>query len=309
MFNKVLAATARPLECDESVLSAGRIAQHDNAKLFILHVLESESTIYRNYVKHYRTGDEILGDTAYREEVKEEIFNNCIGDLAHLNKHDIRTTTGLPWMEIVKCAREESIDLIVLGAHTGNTGGRERGERGATVGSVADSVIRHERCPVMIVSKLIPENKLAFEKVMVSIDFSPSCISAFQFAKNLAQKRGSKLHLFHMLPTPPQPQYSQSRYEADLRGIRQRLTEEFLSKIPDNSEAEIDTWGGAYPDIEIIKYARRKDVDVIVMGSHTKMKGKSEGSRWYVGSAVVRVSARSVCPVVVTTDPKVLEKY
>jgi nucleotide-binding universal stress UspA family protein len=200
-------------------------------------------------------------------------------------------------------------NLIVLGAHTGNTGGREKGERGTTVGSTADGVIRHERCPVMIVNKPIPENKVAFEKVMVSIDFSPSCISAFRFAKSMAKKRGSKLHLFHMLPTPPQPQYSQAGYEADLRGIRQRLNQDFLSEVSDNIDAEIDTWGGAYPDIEIIKYARRKDVDLIVMGSHTKMKGKSERSRWYVGSAVERVSARSVCPVVVITDPKVLEKY
>lgn len=309
MFKKVLAATARPLECDESVLSAGRIAEHNSAKLLILHVLESESTIYRNHVKHYGTGEEILGDEAYQKEVKEEIFKNCSSDLALLEKLEICIATGFPWMEIVKRAREDSVDLIVLGAHTGKTDSRERAERGAKVGSTADGVIRHERCPVMIVSKPIPKSRVAFENVMVSIDFSPSCISAFQFAKNLAQKRGSKLYLFHMLPTPPQPQYSQTQYEADIRRIRKRLEEEFLYEVPDTIEAEIDTWGGVYPDLEIIKHARRKDVDLIVMGSHTKMKGTLEGSRWYVGSAVERVSARSVCPVAVITDPKVLEKY
>ena len=309
MFNKVMAATARPLECDESVLSAGRIVAHTNGKLLILHVLESESSIYRNYIKHYRTGEEILGDEAYQEDVKEVIFKNCSSDLAPLEKLEIRIATGFPWVEIVKWAREESVDLILLGAHTGKTDSRERTERCAKVGSTADGVIKHERCPVMIVSKPIPESRVAFEKVMVSIDFSPSCMGAFQFAKDLAQKRGSKLYLFHMLPTPPQPQYSQTQYEADIRRIRQRLEEEFLHEIPDTIEAEIDTWGGVYPDIEIIKHARRKDVDLIAMGSHTKMKGKSEGSRWYVGSAVERVSARSDCPVVVITDPKVLEKY
>ena len=309
MFNKVLAATARPLECDESVLSASRIVARNNGRLLILHVLESESSIYRNYVKHDRTGEEILGDEAYQEDVKEVIFKNCSSDLAPLEKLEIRIATGFPWVEIVKWAREESVDLIVLGAHIGKTDSREKVELATKVGSTADGVIRHERCPVMIVSKPIPESRVAFEKVMVSIDFSPSCMDAFQFAKDLAQKRGSKLYLFHMLPTPPQPQYSQTQYEADIRKIRQRLEEEFLHEIPDTIEAEIDTWGGVYPDIEIIKHARRKDVDLIVMGSHTKMKGKSEGSRWYVGSAVERVSARSVCPVVVITDPKVLEKY
>jgi nucleotide-binding universal stress UspA family protein len=309
MFNNILAATAGPLECDKSVLSAGRIAKHDNAKLLILHVLESESTIYRNYVKHYRTGEEIVGDKGYKEEVKEEIIKNCRSDLGTQQNLEIHIATGFPWMEIVKKAREESVDLIVLGAHMGKPDSREKVGHGAKVGSTADGVIRHERCPVMIVGKPIPDSRVAFKKVMVSIDFSPSCMSAFQFAKDLAQKRGSKLCLFHMLPTPPQPQYSQTRYETDIRAIRRRLNEEFLSQIPDKIDAEIDTWGGVYPDIEINKYARQKVVDLIVMGSHTKTKGKSEGARWYVGSAVERVSAKSVCPVVVITDPTVLEKY
>jgi nucleotide-binding universal stress UspA family protein len=309
MFNKVLAATARPLECDESVLTAGRIAKHDNTKLFILHVLESESTIYRNYVKHYRTGEEILGDKAYQEEVKVEIFKNCSSDLAPLENLEIRIGTGFPWTEIVKWAREESVDLIVLGAHTGKTDRDKRDAPGGTVGSTADGVIRHERCPVMIVSKPIPESGVAFEKVMVSIDFSPSCISAFRFAKDLAQQQGSELFLFHMLPVPPQSRYSQAQYEADIHRIRQRLEEEYLSEIPESIEAQIDTWGGTYPDIEILKFARQNDINLIVMGSHTKTTGRLEESRWYVGSAVERVSARSVCPVVVITDPKVIEKW
>jgi hypothetical protein len=45
------------------------------------------------------------------------------------------------------------------------------------------------------------------------------------------------------------------------------------------------------------------------MGSHTKIKGKLQESRWYVGSAVEGVSAKSVCPVAVITDPNVLEKW
>ena len=309
MFNKVLAATARPLECDESVLSASRIAQHDNAKLLILHVLESDSSIYRNYVKHLRTGEEIVSGEAYPEEVKEEFYEKCSGGLTSRNEFEIRIALGVPWMEILRCAREENVDLIVLGAHNGKADSEERGGTGRTVGSTAEGVIKHERCPVMIVNKPIPESKVTFEKIMVSIDFSPSCISAFQFAVELAQKQGSKLYLFHMFPVPPQPEYAQTQYESDIRKIRQRLEEEFRNELPETIETEIDTWGGVYPELEILKLAAEKDIDLIVMGSHTKIKGKLQESRWYVGSAVQRVSARSVCPVVVITDPKVLKKW
>jgi nucleotide-binding universal stress UspA family protein len=303
MFNKVLAATARPLECDEVVLSASRIAQNNNAKLLIVHVLESDSSMYRNFVKHYRTGEEIVGDEVYQQEVKEEFYKNCSGDLTAMKRFEIRIALGVPWVKILNWARKESVDLIVLGAHTAKADSEEREEIGGTVGSTAEGVIKHERCPVMIVNKPIPESKVMFKKVMVSIDFSPSCISAFQFAVDLAQNRGSKLYLFHMLPVPPQPKYDQARYDADIRKVRQKL-EELSIEIPEAIEVEITTWGGAYPDIEILKFARENDIDLIAMGSHTKI----DGHRWYVGSAVERVSQRTLCPVIIITDPKVLEK-
>ena len=112
-----------------------------------------------------------------------------------------------------------------------------------------------------------------------------------------------------MIPVPPPPVYSQTEYEADVLKTKQRLKREFRNKIPETIKTEIETWGGVYPDMEILKSAQQNDLDLIVMGSHTKLKGKLQESRWYVGSAVQRVSAKSVCPVVVITDPNVLEKW
>jgi nucleotide-binding universal stress UspA family protein len=304
-----LAATARPLECDESVLTASLVAQLNNAKLLILHVLESNTSIYRNYVKHYRTGKEIVGDIFYQDEVKEELAKNCSSDIPPSLKYEIRIASGVPWMETLRWAREERVDLIILGAHTGRDYRQGRAAAHAAVGSTVEGVIKHERCPVMIATKPIPKSKVAFNKIMVGIDFSPSCTSAFQFALDLAQKRGSRLYLFHMLPVPPQPEYTQRRYETDLHKVRQRLEAEFSNQISGKIQTEIGTWGGVFPDIEILKYARHNDIDLIVMGSHTKIKGKLQEARWYVGSAVERVSAKSVCPVVVITDPKVLKKW
>ena len=56
------------------------------------------------------------------------------------------------------------------------------------------------------------------------------------------------------------------------------------------------------PHLEILKYAEKKDADVIAMGSHTKEKA----GKWYAGSVVERVGFRSKCPAVVVTDPEVL---
>lgn len=111
-----------------------------------------------------------------------------------------------------------------------------------------------------------------------------------------------------MLTVPPQPKYDQAKYDTDIREVRQKL-EELSIEISETIEVEIETWGGVYPDIEILKYARQNDVDLIAMGSHTKLAGKTGGSKWYVGGAVQRVSSKPICPTIVITDPKVLEKW
>ena len=73
-------------------------------------------------------------------------------------------------------------------------------------------------------------------------------------------------------------------------------------KIPKELEHEYTVWEGTTPFLEILKYAREKDVELILMGSHTREKNK----KWYIGSAVEQVSARSICPVAVVTNPKAL---
>jgi universal stress protein A len=52
---------------------------------------------------------------------------------------------GSPGSEIVKAAREWEADVIVIGSH-----GR-RGITRALVGSVAEAVMRHAPCPVLVV--------------------------------------------------------------------------------------------------------------------------------------------------------------
>ena len=52
---------------------------------------------------------------------------------------------GVPWAEIVRFAQQRSVDLIVMGTH-GRTGISH-----AFIGSVAERVVRHAPCPVLVV--------------------------------------------------------------------------------------------------------------------------------------------------------------
>jgi nucleotide-binding universal stress UspA family protein len=51
---------------------------------------------------------------------------------------------GVPWREIVETARATGVDLIIMGTH-GRTGLQH-----ALIGSVAERVVQHAPCPVLV---------------------------------------------------------------------------------------------------------------------------------------------------------------
>jgi nucleotide-binding universal stress UspA family protein len=301
MFNKVLVATDLLEACDAAVLTTLEIAQQNNGEFYILHVLESDSTIYRQFVKHFKTGEEIVSDEAYEEMVRKEIEKKCAVALKAYGKYEIKVTAGFPWEEILKWARRKRADLIVLGPHSKRAEEKGVKRTSGTIGSTIEGVVMRERCPVMIVNRVVSKDRLNFKRLMVSTDFSKSCAHALRFASKFAQKHGSKLFIFHMSPSPSSQKYYQADYETDLHFLEKKL-EALCGDIPNGIECEYGVCGGALPHLEIEKYADQNDVDLIVMGSHTKEKD----GKWYVGSAVEQVSLRSICPVIVVTDPKVL---
>jgi nucleotide-binding universal stress UspA family protein len=301
MFKKILAATDLITASDAQVLTAAKVAEQNQAKLYILHVLESASTENRRLIKHFRTGEDIITHVDYESAVKKQINNIYAEVFQPTLNYEIRVTPGFPWEEILRWAREISTDLIILGPHS--TRAEEKGvvRMIGKIGSTVEGVIMHENCPVIIVNPSIQKEKLKFKRILVSIDFSRSCECALCFAVKLAQKYGSKLFPFHMIPVPPVPKYSRADYEADTDAAKKRL-KEFCHEFLRETDHEYIVWGGALPHLEIVKCAEKKDADLIAMGSHTKEKA----GKWYAGSVVERVSFRSKCAVVVVTDPEVL---
>jgi len=301
MFKKIIAATDLITAFDPPVLTAAKVAEQNQAKLYILHVLESASTENRRLIKHFRTGEDIITHVDYERAVKKQINNIYNEVFQPFLNYEIRVTPGFPWEEILRWAREISTDLIILGPHS--TRAEEKGvvRTIGKIGSTVEGVIMRENCPVMIVNPSIQKERLKFKRILVGIDFSRSCECALCFAVKLGQEYGSKLFLFHMIPIPPLPKYSKADYEADTDTGKKRL-KEFCHEFLEGTDHEYSVRGGALPHLEILKYAEKKDADLIAMGSHTKEKA----GKWYAGSVVERVSFRSKCAVVVVTDPEVL---
>ena len=288
MFQNLLAATETPFYCDECVRSALRIAEKEEARVYILHVLESDNAMYRNYVRHFETGEEIVADDDYIRTVEREIDAQCSAVSRMPSNRHIEVKPGVPWEEILKFVKRKNIDLVLMNARARKSG-KER------FGSTLGGVIRRERCPICLVNQFPSTEQMKFKKVMVCVDYSPSCEQALRFAAALADNYASTLHLFHVIKRQTEP--------GDIPP-RDRLAELGRS-IPDHIPKELTLVEGSKPHLEILSTARDLDIDMLVMGSHTKRSG----TEWYIGGVVEQVSTRSSCPVVVVTDPKAIKRW
>lgn len=298
MFAKILSASDLLETRDAPVAVAQAIAKQNNGRLYLLHVLESSSSQNRHVVKHFKTGVEFESNPQYEQEVLETIRRTYLNHPDADQNVEIRVTTGFPFEEIIAWAHGIDADLIVIGSHSSRAQQKGVVRVKGKVGSTAEGVIINAGCPVMIINQPISPERLQFKKLVLPMDFSASCLQAFRFALGLARIRGSKIFVYNMLPVPPSSRYTQAMYEMDLKTAQQKL-DAVCREIPPEIQAESKVWGGVHPHLEILAYAARKNADTIVMGSHTK----DTNGKWYVGSAVERVSYRATCPVIVITDP------
>jgi len=128
---------------------AAYLAQCMKADLLLLHVLTEEEG---NIV------EEVIGEGAVvqiprgiRQNVVEERQKRLIDQYEMVVSREIKASLkveqmiriGVPFLEIVRAAKEKDVDLIVLGTH-GRTGLSH-----ALIGSVAEKVVHHAHCPVL----------------------------------------------------------------------------------------------------------------------------------------------------------------
>lgn len=63
---------------------------------------------------------------------------------------DLKVESGSPWREILRLAEETKADLVVVGAHARRGGGN------SYLGSTSSQLVRHVRCPVLVVREERP---------------------------------------------------------------------------------------------------------------------------------------------------------
>ncbi len=301
MFEKILFATTASPTCDNAANVAFDLAKKYNSKLFTFHVFGIPTHGASPFITDVRTGDEeVLGED-YTAWVKEEMKNTYEKQLKEAKDCLVECTVGVPHREILRKARTESVDLIVMGAHT------RQEDPGATryrsiVGNTMQKVAKSARCPVLIISRPCSTCFWYFNAIIFGTDFSKASYSAFLFAFKVAREIGCKLYLFHAVDLTEAKigrEQDQHSIENQIEEARKKMNQIYVPEMKGFDNYQIEVWEGI-PHIEILKFAREKSGDLIVMSHHTR---EVDPEKALLGSTVEQVVLRSACPVASVNQP------
>jgi nucleotide-binding universal stress UspA family protein len=140
---------------------------------------------------------------------------------------------------------------------------------------------------------------IAIREILVPTDFSEPAAAALEYAKELANAFGSRLHVMHVIATPPagwaaeSMTYSWPTLLADLEAnAREGLAHLMPPTDPLASRTSLVTQVGL-PVLDILEYVKTRNIDLIVMGTH----GRGFMGHVLLGSVAERVVRLATVPV------------
>lgn len=148
MYKKILLPTDGSKCAEKAAEHAILIARQNNADIIVLNVLETHSLAGLPVADFTRKVNEVFRQEG--ENALERIYNifKNISEKQGFKeevKLILETKEGYPADMILQTVEKENIDLVVMGAS-----GKNRIEK-FLLGSVAEKVVRHAKCPVLTV--------------------------------------------------------------------------------------------------------------------------------------------------------------
>ena len=143
------------------------------------------------------------------------------------------------------------------------------------------------------------DSRIRLQKILVPTDFSSHANYALEYATYFAQRYRAQILLVHVMA----PYFGGTEadvlaipaayYGRDLMGILQERLEELAAGLR-GQDIDVDTiLIMGVPFVEIVKLARRHDVDLIMISTH----GRTGLGHAFIGSTTERVVRKASCPV------------
>jgi len=128
-------------DCSKEALKyAVSFAMKDESKLYMLHVID-----IRSFSESIDAMTPQIPDDETIKQLKTKLLDCIPEEIRDDMNVEALVVQGIPFVEIIRTARENDIDMIVIGSH-GRTGIAHM-----MLGSVSEKVVRKAPCPVLTV--------------------------------------------------------------------------------------------------------------------------------------------------------------
>jgi universal stress protein A len=144
-------------------------------------------------------------------------------------------------------------------------------------------------------------------RILVPTDFSKHSHNALRYATAFAEKFGAEIRLLHVVQdlalfipdalgvAQPLPTAIEQFKAAACQALARYVEENNLGHLNLRTDVREGT-----PFLEIVRYAREAEVDLIVMGTH----GHSGLAHVLLGSVTEKVVRKAPCPVLTVRHPE-----
>jgi universal stress protein A len=137
------------------------------------------------------------------------------------------------------------------------------------------------------------------KKILVPIDFEEASDAALVYGRNLAKAFGAELHVLHVMDN----QFLRLTFKSATAvetGIANRVAKRLTPEDRATLHAVAAVRMSDEPAEEIVQYADQEDIDLIVMGTH----GRVRVTHLLMGSVAEQVVRTARCPVMTVHQPE-----
>ena len=279
LLKNILVATDFSPASESALDHAIGIARHYGSKILLVHAIAPVSG-EQSETEHKGT-KETIADAEQRLRAEAE---KC-GDIeCH---QSLLTGTALEVVEHFLSL--DHLDLIVVGTHG------TKGFRKLLLGSVAEKIFHHVRCPVLALGPLAGERKSGWKpkRVVLATDLESDESRTVEYATALAKEHNADLALLHVTPRAgaPYPEDTECVIEPYFRSRLRALVPSWPGL-----DYPLQCWVefGDDPAAEIVRVASTRAVDLIVLS----VKPREPWSTHFVHGGH-RIVAGAPCPVLI----------
>lgn len=253
-----------PLDLEQTNLpaavvhEAAALTRHFHSEVLVLHVVEPLT-----FLAGSETTQELLEQAVAKEQ---ESLSKSLGPVLDGKPYKRIVVKGDAAREILRIARDENIDLIVMPTH--GYGAFEK----FMLGSVTAKVLHQSTCPVWAGAQVkdVPVGQFAIRNVLCAVDFSPLSSKAIHWAHEAATEFGAKLTLAHV--TPSMEVYGPGGYHVltEMKNELVNSAKAQLNKIKQEMGIPATAFVGSGNVAKVMgQAAKETKADLIVVGSRS----------------------------------------